>query len=153
MEVENEDTRDSNSDESGIQNLANKSSLVADESTKIEESKENSINPENVQNHKENSSDQSQLNMDYSEFPDGTVTSLTHYGLRKLIENSNSMRIDDQDRNIIVQIIKVQELQKRPGAKIKTKIHISDGIAYSQAVILDNGSGDEVNFVFSNNTI
>ena len=153
MEVENEDTRDSNSDESGIQNLASKSSLVADESAKIEESKKNSINPENVQNHKENSSDQSQLNMDYSEFPDGTVTSLTHYGLRRLIENSNSMRIDDQDRNIIVQIIKVQELQKRPGAKIKTKIHISDGIAYSQAVILDNGSEDEVNFALSNNKI
>ena len=120
------------------------------------EKKENTINK--TDDDKENASTISvkpevkEEYIDYSEFPEDTVTQLTKNGIKTFIDNEKNWKICEPKRELVLQISAVKNVSSNGTSKIKKKLTLTDGISEILAFVVkgSNPEGVLVSFNSSN---
>jgi hypothetical protein len=129
---ESKDFKQTNKKETNNNSLDKKSSSGNGNSDKNEEKKKDTIEEKMKDTSNEEMAKKAKVEVkdeiiDYSEFPDGTVTSLSKNGLKELLDNDKNLNQGDPKREIVVQIMKISDISTSKSQRMKFKFHLSDG--------------------------
>ena len=88
-----------------------------------------------------------ELNQEYSDFPEGTITHLSTNGIKFLLENDKILDKSDPRRELILQIIYLKEFPQRADKNIKMRLHLSDGRTYITAFFVNSPNENSVSLI------
>ena len=135
---------EANPEESKIKNDSKKQPSEADKQN--EEAKVDKTNDENTNASTKQPTEPPDIKyeeLDYSEFPEGTITQLSKNGIREFLINCKSWGRCDPRNEIIVQIVSLKEMKPQPGKSIRMRLEVSDGVSKINVVLLYSKTPEE----------